>query len=65
MDRQHHVPPRLLLNVVQEGAELVFASSSLNVPRRFRLSNYYDVLSSRIYIRPVPIDRWRQTVGGW
>ena len=44
MDRQYHVPGRLLLNVVQESTELVFASSRFHVPRRFGLSNYDDML---------------------
>ena len=49
MDRQYHVSPRLLLNVVQEGSELVFASSRLYVPRRFSFANYDDMLHVAAY----------------
>ena len=59
MDRQYHVPPRLLFNVVQKGTKLVFTSFRLNIPWRFGLSYYDDLLSSRIQIRTIPIDRWR------
>ena len=65
MDRHYHVPTRLLFNVVQEGAELIFTSFRLNIPWRFGFSYYYDMLSSRIQIRTIPVDRWRQAVGGW
>ena len=65
MDRQYHVSARLLFNVVQEGAELVLASSRLDVPRRFGLSNYDDLLSSGIHVGAIPIDHWRHAVGGW
>ena len=57
MDRQYHVSARLLLNVVQEDAELVFASSRLNIPRRFSFPNYNDMFRSGIYIGAIPIDR--------
>ena len=59
MNRQHHVPARLLFYVVQEGAELVFASSRLNVPRRFSFPDYDDALASGIHVGTIPINlRW-------
>ncbi len=48
MDRKYHVPPGFLFNVAQEGTELIFTPSRLNVPGRFGLSYYDDMLSSHI-----------------
>ena len=65
MDCRYHVPPRFLLNVVQEGTELIFTPSCLNIPRRFGLSYYDDILSSRIYIGTIPVNRRWLAVEGW
>ena len=63
MDRQHHVPAGFLFDVVQEGTELVFASSGLNVPGRFSFPDYEDALRSGIHVGAIPIDLGWEAVG--
>ena len=64
MNRQHHVPPGFLFDVMQEGSELVFASYRLYVPRWFGFADYDDALGSGIHVGAIPIDlRWK-AIGG-
>ena len=64
MNRQHHLPAGFLFDVMQEGTELLFAPSRLNVPRRFSLPEYYDAVGSGIQVRAISIDvRWEAVRG--
>lgn len=64
MDRQYHVSALLSFDIVQECAKLVFASSRFDVPRRFGFPDYDDLIRSGKHIRAIPIDLWRETIGG-
>ena len=59
MNRQHEVSAGVLFYVVKECAELAFASSRLDIPRRFSFPDHDETLGSGEHIRAKPIYlRW-------